>query len=100
VLSKRGASPAAVRAEIVGRLRELEEFAYSVAHYLLEDAALAAEATRAALLEAALDAKRLVGEPLPASRERIRKLAARKAIALSAKKRASRANANNAPSSA
>jgi hypothetical protein len=33
------------------RLRELEQFAYQVAHFILQDEVLAAEAAKAALLE-------------------------------------------------
>lgn len=45
------------------RLREQEHYAYQVAHFILQDEILAAEAAKAALLEISRADKQLEGSP-------------------------------------
>ncbi|WP_169090356.1 hypothetical protein [Paenibacillus sp. PL91] len=54
-------SAALLRDHKLQRLRGLEQFAYQVAHFILQDEVLAAEAAKAALLELSRMEKPLAG---------------------------------------
>lgn len=54
-------STAIVSPSKLQQLRELEQYAYQVAHYILQDESLAEEAAKKALVEICLASKRLEG---------------------------------------